>query len=170
MTVRDIARMHTHDRPMGLIQVAWGGSRIESWMSADALASAGPPVTGNVAPINAPIAKAGANVESALFNGMVSPWTNFSIRAALWYQGEENADQSCQVNSSMWPGSAAARTQPVEYYSVALSAMLRDWRGSKGVNFPLGTMQLPPSTSVRPAFCREYPVTCIHRLAVFIDF
>ena len=62
-------------------------------------------------------------------------------------QGEENADQSCQVNSSMWPGSGAARTQPVEYYSVALAAMVDDWRESKGVNFPLGTMQLPPSTA-----------------------
>ena len=61
-------------------------------------------------------------------------------------QGEENADQSCQVNSSMWPGPAAAHTQPVEYYSAALGAMLRDWRDSKGTNFPLGTMQLPPST------------------------
>jgi len=47
----------------------------------------------------------------------------------------------------MWPGPGAARTQPVEYYSVALAAMLRDWRASKGVDFPLGTMQLPPSTS-----------------------
>jgi hypothetical protein len=47
-------------------------------------------------------------------------------------QGEENADQSCQVNSSMWPGPAAAHTQPVEYYSAALGAMLRDWRDSKG--------------------------------------
>ena len=24
--------------------------------------------------------------ESALYNGMVSPWNDFSIRAALWYQ------------------------------------------------------------------------------------
>jgi hypothetical protein len=152
MTVRDIARMHTHDRPMGLVQVAWGGSRIESWMSPKALESAGPPLAGNVPPVNRPIPKpntANANVQSSLYNGMVSPWTNFSIRAALWYQGEENADQSCQVNSSMWPGPPPAHTQPVEYYSAALGAMVRDWRDSKGINFPLGTMQLPPSTSAK---------------------
>eukprot|EP01051_Picozoa_sp_SAG22_P009970 SAG22_NODE_869_length_6749_cov_3.048120_1_plen_451_part_00 len=37
MTARDIARVHTHDRPMGLVQAAWGGSRIEAWMSSAAL-------------------------------------------------------------------------------------------------------------------------------------
>ena len=42
MTVREIARMHSGQRPMGLVQAAWGGSRIESWMSSSALASAGP--------------------------------------------------------------------------------------------------------------------------------
>ena len=71
-------------------------------------------------------------------------------------QGEENADQSCQVNSSMWPGPAAAHTQPVEYYSAALGAMLRDWRDSKGTNFPLGTMQLPPSTVRENAFLAPF--------------
>ena len=71
------------------------------------------------------------------------------VKAALWYQGEENADQSCQVNSSMWPGPPAAHTQPVEYYSAALAAMVQDWRSSKGIDFPLGTMQLPPSTAAK---------------------
>eukprot|EP01051_Picozoa_sp_SAG22_P009971 SAG22_NODE_869_length_6749_cov_3.048120_2_plen_278_part_00 len=119
--------------------------------------------------------KSAANVESALFNGMVNPFTNMSIRAALWCkcswpnhtavvllrefglsraymylstvadQGEENADQACQANSSMWPATPAAHVQPVEYYSAAYAAMLRDWRHSKGVSFAAGTMQLPPS-------------------------
>lgn len=145
MTVRDIARQHTHSRPMGLIQSAWGGSRIESWMSASALASAGAPVAGNVPPNNNKSPNGAANDQSSLYNGMVSPWTNFSIRAALWYQGEENADQSCQANSTMWPAPPAAHTQPAEYYAVALAAMIQDWRQKKGIAFPLGTMQLPPS-------------------------
>lgn len=150
MTIRNIARMHTHDRPMGLVQAAWGGSRIEGWMSSRALNTAAAPFAGNVPPVNTPIPSpnaANANVESSLYNGMVSPWSNFSIKAALWYQGEENADQSCQANSSMWPAPPAAHTQPVEYYSAALAAMVDDWRSSKGIAFPLGTMQLPPSTA-----------------------
>jgi hypothetical protein len=59
MTVRDIARQHTHDRPMGLIQSAWGGSRLEAWMSDEALASAGAPVAGNI-PLNNNKSPAGA--------------------------------------------------------------------------------------------------------------
>jgi hypothetical protein len=88
MTVRDIARQHTHDRPMGLVQAAWGGSRLESWMSAEALASAGAPVnnnkTSNVPANNNKTPKGAANNKSYLYNGMVSPWANFSIRAVLW--------------------------------------------------------------------------------------
>jgi hypothetical protein len=45
----------------------------------------------------------------------------------------------------MWPAPPAAHTQPLEYYAVAYEAMVRDWRLKKGSNFPLGTMQLPPS-------------------------
>ena len=88
MTVRDIARQHTHDRPMGLVQAAWGGSRLESWMSAEALASAGAPVnnnkTSNVPANNNKTPMGAANNKSYLYNGMVSPWANFSIRAVLW--------------------------------------------------------------------------------------
>ena len=140
-----MARQHTHDRPMGLVQSAWGGSRLEAWMSAEALAGAGAPVAGNVPANNNKSPKGAANDASSLYNGMVSPWTNFSIRAALWYQGEENADQSCQANSTMWPAPPAAHTMPLEYYAQAYEAMVSDWRAKKGVAFPLGTMQLPPS-------------------------
>ena len=152
LTIRDLAMMHTHDRPMGLVQAAWGGSRVEAWMSKEALQNAGAPVMGNVPPVVNPV-KSAANVQSALFNGMVSPFTNMSIRAALWYQGEQNADQSCQANSSMMPGAPASHVEPVLYYSVAYAAMLRDWRDSKGINFSVVTMQLPPSvkSGVDPA-------------------
>lgn len=145
MTVRDIARYHTGQRPMGLIQSAWGGSRLEAWMSAEALATVGPPVSGNVPTNNHQSPKDAANDKSYLYNGMVSPWTNFSVRCVCWYQGEENADQSCQANSTMWPSPPAAHTQPLRYYAVSYAAMIRDWRHKKGVDFTLGTMQLPPS-------------------------
>lgn len=66
---------------------------------------------------------------------------------------EENADQSCQANSTMWPANPAAHVRPVEYYSRAYEAMLRDWRDSKGIDFPVGTVQLPPSvkSGINPA-------------------
>ena len=65
-------------------------------MSSGAIARAGWPVTGNVPP-----GKPGqpADVPSALYNGMVSPWNDFAIRAAMWYQGEANADQKVSVQT-----------------------------------------------------------------------
>ena len=85
MTVRNIARMHTHDRPMALVESAWGGSRIEGWMSRRALDTAAPPFAGNAPPVNTAVPNPNtnnANVESSIFNGMVSPWSNFSIKVS----------------------------------------------------------------------------------------
>ena len=82
LTIRDIARMHTGKRPVALIQSAWGGTRVEAWMSARAIRSA-------VASAGAsPPARTNQNQQSVLYNAMVAPWNKFSVRAALWYQGE----------------------------------------------------------------------------------
>lgn len=42
--IRDTVRIHSAamaGRPMGLIQSAWGGTRIEAWMSSEAIATTG---------------------------------------------------------------------------------------------------------------------------------
>ena len=80
LTVRDIARMHTGNRPVALIQSAWGGTRVEAWMSTEAIAKAAPSA-GATPPV-----KTGPNAASVLYNAMVSPWNKFAVRAAFWYQ------------------------------------------------------------------------------------
>ena len=107
MTVRDIAKMHTQPgRPMGLVLSAWGGTRVEAWMSAEDIATAGAPVVGNV-----PARKA-QNQRSVLYNAMVSPFDRMSVRAMVWYQGEANADQNI------------AGVDQTDYYATAYQAMI----------------------------------------------
>ena len=87
LTIRDIARMHTGKRPMALIQSAWGGTRVEAWMSSKAIAAASTSVRGaNAGHAALPPARTGPNAESVLYNAMVAPWDRFAVRAALWYQ------------------------------------------------------------------------------------
>jgi hypothetical protein len=80
LTVRDIARMHTNKRPVALIQSAWGGTRVEAWMSPESIATA-TPLAGAAPPL-----KPAQNNASVLWNAMVAPWSKYAVRAALWYQ------------------------------------------------------------------------------------
>jgi hypothetical protein len=67
LTVRDIARMHTSDKPVALIQSAWGGTRVEAWMSKESIAAA-IPSSGGLPP---PEATSPENNCSVLYNAMV---------------------------------------------------------------------------------------------------
>ena len=83
MTARNVERFRqaqdpSHRVPIGLIQSAVGGTRVEAWMSAEALtACPHPPLVGSNA----------NNQPSVLWNGMVAPLTSVLPRTFLWYQG-----------------------------------------------------------------------------------
>merc|ERR1719331_112167 len=80
--------------------------------------------------------RAAQNARSVLYNAMVAPWDRFAVRAALWYQGEANADQRI-------PG-----VDQTLYYSTMLQSMIADWRLKKGMgDFAFISMQLPPSVA-----------------------
>jgi len=61
---------------------------------------------------------------SVLYNGSIAPLTKLSIKGAIWYQGEANADRS-------------------EEYRALFPAMIRDWRKQWGQgDFPFLFVQL----------------------------
>jgi sialate O-acetylesterase len=64
------------------------------------------------------------NVVTYLFNGMIAPLLPYTIKGAIWYQGEANADRAAQ-------------------YRRLLPAMIQDWRArfDEG-NFPFYIVQL----------------------------
>jgi sialate O-acetylesterase len=62
---------------------------------------------------------------AALFNGMVAPFTDFSIKGFIWYQGESNASRADQ-------------------YRQLLPAMISDWRNQwDNQDLPFLYVQLP---------------------------
>ena len=77
--------------PIGLINTSWGGSNIESWMPYDTLKYDSDisfkHLESNVIPKN-PQHKA-----SLLYNGMIYPLRNTSVKGVIWYQGESNVSR-----------------------------------------------------------------------------
>ena len=121
-----------------------GGTQIEAWLSNATLKKSctnqtgGKPATSWVKPGN-----------GALYNGMILPLVNFTIRGALWYQGENNCAE-CDAhyskdNSSNVCGNVLNNTG----YPCYLKSMVNEWRGvwsaepgTTDPSFPFGVFTL----------------------------
>ncbi|MBT8484012.1 MAG: DUF1080 domain-containing protein, partial [Phycisphaerae bacterium] len=68
----------------------------------------------------------GPNTATVLFNGMIAPLTPYTIRGAIWYQGESNRTRA-------------------EQYRRLFPAMITDWRRQWGIgDFPFYYVQIAP--------------------------
>jgi sialate O-acetylesterase len=109
------------DCPVGMIHTSWGGSRVEAWMSKEVLNS-----YKKVNLENVNIKKSPQHKPTVLFNAMINPLIPYTIKGALWYQGESN------------------RKQPNEYKKL-FPAMVKDWRIRWEIgNFPFYYVQIAP--------------------------
>jgi sialate O-acetylesterase len=61
---------------------------------------------------------------TGLYNGMIAPLKCFTIKGALWYQGESDADNP-------------------HGYAEKFEALMRGWRGDWGYDFPVMFVELP---------------------------
>lgn len=132
--------------PVGLIQSGRGGSRVEAWISKEALSE-----FQDVNIENADMSKSRI-VPTAHFNGMINPITPYTIKGALWYQGEGNF------------------TNP-ERYKTIFPAMVEDWRTRWEIgDFPFYFVQIAPyfynkpdafNTNTNSAFMREAQLECV---------
>lgn len=85
--------------PVGLIISTWGGSKVEAWMSREAIAP--------FSDIDLSILDNDVEVKNptvtpcVLYNAKIAPLTNFAIKGFLWYQGESNRDNADQYANLM---------------------------------------------------------------------
>ncbi|MEM7385629.1 MAG: sialate O-acetylesterase [Verrucomicrobiota bacterium] len=81
-------------RPIGLIQSAWGGSRIETWIPAEALAANryGEAIAGRVFGNQ-------QHRPSICYNAMIHGLGEIGLRGVIWYQGESNQDRPEEYRS-----------------------------------------------------------------------
>ncbi|MBN2765766.1 MAG: T9SS type A sorting domain-containing protein [Paludibacteraceae bacterium] len=110
--------------PIGIIQNAIGGTRIEAWTPLSALqstteyASWYTKATTTTLPANQVYDR--KNFPTANFNGMLAPYTKNSVKGIIWYQGEENIGMD---------GSVA-----IPQYGNKFKATINAWRNVWGIS------------------------------------
>ncbi|MDO4158938.1 MAG: sialate O-acetylesterase [Prevotellaceae bacterium] len=108
--------------PVGLIVAAWGGSACEAWMTADWL-KAFPDAK---IPASEADIKSKNRTPTVLYNGMLHPLIGYSIRGAIWYQGEDNVTR--------YPT-----------YADMLTTLIKGWRSEwQQGDFPFYYCQIAP--------------------------
>ena len=127
------------DVPVGIIHSSWGGSFVEAWMSKEVLSEY------QEIDIEDANLERSSNVQTALFNAMINPLIPFTIKGALWYQGESNCKQPKQ-------------------YKELFPAMVKDWRTHWGIgDFPFYYTQIAPFnySDCNSALIREAQLHCL---------
>ena len=72
--------------PIGIIVSSWGGTRVEGWMNREILETY-PDVNLDEEVVNAMNSSSRPMV---MYNGMINPLINYTIKGFIWYQGESN--------------------------------------------------------------------------------
>jgi sialate O-acetylesterase len=122
--------------PIGIIEVAWGGTPAEVWVRGDLVESD-------------PLLKSCAEKLSTydwwpskpgvVYNAMIAPLLPYRIAGAIWYQGESNADSP-------------------ESYRKLLTTLIGNWRHDFGTDMSFYYVQIAPFTygkDTRAALIRE---------------
>jgi sialate O-acetylesterase len=109
--------------PVGIVQADWGGTRIEAWMSAEALRAAGGS-SKELETLDA--AKVNQNTVTALHGGMIAPISELTIAGINWYQGESNLHNA-------------------EAYEGLLEGLITSWRSEfEDARLPFNVVQIAP--------------------------
>nr|AAH84103.1 LOC495015 protein [Xenopus laevis] len=146
---------HQLKYPIGLVESVWGGTPVEAWSSKRALQKCGLSHHEECASERSMYTgeMAGPCNYTVLWNAMIHPLLNMTIKGAIWYQGEQNTGTNTDL------------------YNCTFPALIEDWRLSfyEGTNgqtdrhFPFGFVQL--STYQKKQQNDDYPVIRWHQTA-----
>jgi len=123
--------------PVGIIDSSWGGTSAEVWTPAAGLEKLGYKNELKQA-ADSPQNPRG-KIPTRLYNGMIHPLRNFTIKGAIWYQGEGNSGRA-------------------DKYRDLMATMINQWRAAFGNEFPFYFVQISPFTypgNTNSAFLRE---------------
>ena len=81
--------------PIGLVNISYGGSPVEAFMNEQTL-SAFPEIK---IPAGNDTNKLNNKVSTVLYNGMLHPFSGYTIKGCIWYQGESNNDRPQQYET-----------------------------------------------------------------------
>ena len=110
--------MYTHKHTLGLVASNWGGTPIEAWSSLDALHKCSDEHQSNPPPHSSKFnqnppphsskfnqnppphsSEFNQNSPTALWNAMIHPLINMTIKGVTWYQGESNAGMDTHTHT-----------------------------------------------------------------------
>lgn len=122
--------------PIGIIDASWGGTPAEAWTPAAGLKALG--YTAALEQAAALPQQSDQKIPTRLYNGMIHPLRRFTIKGAIWYQGEGNAGQA-------------------DKYQQLFSTMIGQWRTAFGYEFPFYFVQIAPFKygGLNAAYLRE---------------
>ena len=110
--------------PVGIIVSSWGGSKVEAWMSREAiepLKEVDLSILENDSMVKTPQA-----TPCVIYNAKIAPLTNFAIKGFLWYQGESNRNNA-------------------DLYAKLMPAFVKDLRTKWNIGeFPFYYVQIAP--------------------------
>ncbi len=129
--------------PVGLISAAWGGSPAEAWTPAESM-NEEPELGYFNNHYNG--SQWWPGTHGALYNAMIHPLTNYTIKGAIWYQGETN-----RADAKLYP--------------LLMKTLITSWRKAWGSgDLPFYYVQIAPYTYNEPysgALLREAQLKCL---------
>lgn len=109
--------------PIGILEAAWGGTRIEPWTTEEMYASL--PAFKDLL-VQKPGTISGAKVGKH-YQSMVKPLVPFALKGVLWYQGESNV----MINDDL-------------FYADKVQALIEGWRKAWGTEMSFYSVGLAP--------------------------